>query len=203
MNAVRDLIVADLEREQRGRRRHFVPALAIVLLSIVTMFMVMGIRPDLLEQPFTMLLPYVVLWATCLIALPAIGVGLWFPPRWARVALVFGAVALTIITSLGLSTPSEPLTFSVDLCGAFVVIYGAMLVGLGVFSGAFAQRRGRAAVYWVAGGVSLTALQTLTTHCPVTGVAHIATNHLGGAALLLSLAAVVGYWAHRQRDEVL
>ena len=203
MNAVRDLIVADLEHEQRGRRRHFLPALAIVVLSVITMFMVMGIRPDLMEQPFTMLLPYLVLWVTCLLALPAIGVGLWFPPRWVRVGLVITAVVLTIVTSLGLATPTEHFTFSIDHCGAVIVIYGAMLVALGVFSGAFAQRRGRAAVYWVAGGVSLTALQTLTTQCPMTGVAHIATNHLGGTALLLSLAAAVGYWAHRQRDSVL
>ena len=202
LDAVRDLIVADLENEQRGKRRHFLPALAIVILSVVTMWTVMGIRPDIVEQPWMVMCPYVVLWATCLIALPAIGVGLWFPPRWVRVGLVVGAVALTIFTALGLAGPAEEYTFSLDHCGAFVLVFGAMLVGLGVLSGAFAQRRGKAAVYWVAGGVSLTALQTLTFQCPVTGVSHIMTNHLGAAALLLSLAAAVGYWAHRQRDSV-
>jgi hypothetical protein len=198
---VKALICADLERQQRGRRRHFLPALAIAVMSIVTMLTVMGIRPDLIEQPFSMLAPYLLLWATCLIALPAIGVGIWFPPKWARVILVVMAVALTIVTSLGLSTPTESFSFSVDHCSLFVVMYGAMLVGLGVISGAFEQRRGSAAIYWIAGGVSLTALQTLTTQCPVSGVSHIATNHLGGAGLLLAMAAAVGYWAHRRREE--
>ena len=197
---VRALIVADLEREQKGRRRHFLPALAIAVLSVLTMLMMMGIRPDLMQQPLSVLAPYIVLWVTCLIALPAIGVGIWFPPRWLRVVLVIAAVGLTIVTSLGLASPGEDLRFAVDHCSVFVMVFGAMLLGLGVLSGAFAQRKGRAAIYWVAGGVSLTALQTLTTQCPVTGVSHIATNHLGGAALLLSLAAAVGYWAHRQRD---
>lgn len=196
------LICADLAHEQRGRRRHFLPALAIAVMSIVTMLTVMGIRPDLVNQPLSVLAPYLVLWATCLIALPAIGVGIWFPPRWARVILIVAAVGLTIFTSLGLATPAEQLSFSIDHCSAFVILYGAMLVGLGVLSGAFEQRCGRAAIYWVAGGVSLTALQTLTTQCPISGVSHIATNHLGGAALLLSMAALVGYWAHRRRPVV-
>lgn len=198
---VSELILADLDRRQKAKRRHFVPALILMALSAASMLLVAGVRPDLLEQPTWVLAIHAALWATCLVALPAVGVGLWFPSRWQRVGLVLLAVGLTGFTTLGLATDS-PMSFSIDHCGAIVIAYGAMLVALGVVSGAFAQRRRAAASYWIAGGVSLTALQTLTFQCPQTGMAHIMWNHVGGAVVLLALAGAVGVWAHRGRAKL-
>jgi hypothetical protein len=75
---------------------------------------------------------------------------------------------------------------------------GVLLLGLGFISGAFVQRRRASSVFWVAAGLSLAALNVATWHCPITGLLHVVPGHLGGAALLLVLAAVVGMWAHRR-----
>ncbi len=199
---VESLICADLDRHQKAKRRHFVPALLLMVLSAASMFLVAGIRPDLLDQPAWVLAIHAALWALCLVALPAIGVGLWFPPRWQRVGLVLLAVVLTAYTTLGLASADANFSFSIDHCGVIVLAYGAALLGLGVVSGAFAQRRRSAASYWIAGGVSLTTLQTLTFQCPKTGMAHIVWNHLGGAIVLMTLAGAVGVWAHRRRQKL-
>ena len=197
---IRRLILSDLAHAQRAKRRHFTPALIVTALSAAAMVTVAGVRPDLLGGPGWVLGIHALLWLLCLVALPAVGVGLWFPSRSTRVALVLGAVALTLWTTLGLASGElGGGSLALDHCGVVVLGYGAALVALGVFSGAFQQRSRAAAVYWIAGGVSLTALQTLTFQCPLTGMAHILPNHLGAAGVLMAIAAVAGIWAHRRR----
>ncbi len=87
----------------------------------------------------------------------------------------------------------------IDSCLVMLVIFGIGLLALGLFSGAFVQRRRPSAIYWVAAGVTLAALSTVTWHCPKTGAEHVMPNHLGGALALMLLACVVGFVAHRRR----
>jgi hypothetical protein len=82
------LIVADLRLARRARVRHFVPALVLSLLAVGGFLVLEGLRPDLWRQPIGQLLAQLAVWALCLVALPAVGMGLWFPPRAVRVVLV-------------------------------------------------------------------------------------------------------------------
>lgn len=196
------LICADLETTQRRRRRHFLPALGIVVLAIGGAMVVMGLRPDLLDQPWWQLALQCVLWLLCLIVFPAIGLGLVFPSRAARIGLAGSAVGLTVLATLGLPTPEmwAPDTHGGLGCGALVTIYAATVLLMGLLSGAFVQRRKTAAVYWIAAGVALTGLTAITWQCPVTGASHVLPSHLGVAAALMVATSVIGLLAHRQRN---
>ncbi len=196
------LIVADLESSQQKRRRHFLPALAIVVLALCGGMVVIGMRPDLLAQPWWQLAIQCVLWVLCLIVFPAIGLGLLFPTRGARVGLAVGAVGLTLLATLGFDQTAADIAeaHSHDRwwCAKMITIYAVMVLLMGLLSGAFVQRRRASAVYWIAAGISLTALNAITWQCPVTGAAHVLPSHLAMAAVLMIATSLVGVWAHRK-----
>lgn len=193
------LIVADLQHAQRNRRRHFLPALLIVVF-IVGGLMMLGLRPDLLEQPWWQLALQCVLWLLCLIVFPAIGLGLIFPSRPARIGLAAGAVGLTLFATLGV--PQGDL-FGPDQhfgggCGTMISVYAAVVLLMGILSGAFVQRRKSSAVYWISAGISLTALTAITWQCPVSGAAHVVPSHLAVVAGVMVCTSLVGVFTHRR-----
>ena len=197
------LIVADLESGQRQRRRHFLPALTIVTLAVGSAMLVMGLRPDLLAQPWWQLALQCVLWVLCLIVFPAIGLGLMFPSRGARVGLAAGAAALTIAATLG--APEAQLSGAADKhfhfaggCGLMITAYATVVLLMGLLSGAFVQRRKATAVYWISAGISLTALTAITWQCPMTGAAHVVPSHLGVAAALMIGTSLIGVFVHQR-----
>ncbi len=194
------LIVADLESLQRRRRRHFLPALGIVILAVGGAMLLMGLRPDLLEQPWWQLILQCVLWLLCLVVFPAIGLGLLFPSRAARIGLAAGAVGSTVLATLGLPDPAmfEPDTHGGLGCGVLVTLYAMVVLLMGLFSGAFVQRRKTAAVFWIAAGIALTGLAAITWQCPLTGAAHVLPSHLGVAAALMIGTSIIGALAHRR-----
>lgn len=194
------LIMADLESRQRERRRHFVPALAIVVLAVGGPMLLMGLRPDLLDQPWWQLGLQCVLWLLCLVVFPAIGLGLLFPGRTARVALAASAVGLTVFATLGIPRPDmfQPDGHGGAGCGMLITVYAGIVLLMGLLSGAFVQRRKVAAVYWIAAGVALTGLTAITWQCPLTGAAHVVPSHLGVAAALMLGTSWIGALAHRR-----
>lgn len=199
-----EAISAELGHEQQERRAHFQPALLLSLVVVIAPLVVFGVRPDLLELPPERLAVQLLLWALCLVVFPALGVGVFFVGRRMRYALALSAVVLTVIASTGWpfgGGHATPHTHGMSPLGCLPVtlITGVALMGIGVISGAFVQRRRASAVFWVAAGLSLVALNVVTWHCPASGMLHIVPVHLGGAATLLGLAAVVG-WFVRRRD---
>ena len=196
------LILADLESQQRTRRRHFLPALIICVIAIAGAFLLMGLRPDLLEQPWWQLLLQCVLWLLCLIVFPAIGLGLIFPSRGGRIALAAGAVGLTLLATLGLPqgqlfSPDDHFHFGGG-CGMMITIYAGVVLLMGLLSGAFVQRRKSSAVYWISAGISLTALTAITWQCPMSGAAHVVPSHLGVVAAVMLGTSIIGVLAHRR-----
>jgi hypothetical protein len=197
-----ELILADLGVQQSRRRRHFVPALVIAMIAVAGPMLIVGVRPDLLAQPAWQLVLQCVLWLLCLIVFPAIGLGLMFPSRGTRIVLAGGAVGLTLLATLGIPAGlgADDHGHSGAVCSLLVVFYALAVLLMGLLSGAFVQRRRASAVYWIAAGVSLTALSAITWQCPVTGVAHVLPSHLAVAAGLMIATSVVGILAHRRRD---
>lgn len=194
-------ILADLKEGQRVRRAHFFPALLLVATVVIGVLVTMKTRPDLLELPPTQLALQATLWVVCLVIMPAIGVGLWFPSRGARLALAGGAivVATAAVTGWPFGEVHHGGQGGADRCLLVVVGTGALLVLIGFVSGAFVQRRGVAGVFWVASGLSLVALNVVTWHCPSSGLMHIVPSHLGGAGLLLAAAVAIGVVSRRNR----
>lgn len=194
-------ISKDLDALQRERRRHFAPALGIVLAVVAGAFVMAGLRNDLLEQPTWQLGVQIAVWLLCLVAFPAIGLGLVFPSRATRIALALGAVTLAVLATTGwplataLGGPGAE--HGVDGCLAMIAGSGAVLLGLGVVSGAFVQRTRVTGVYWVAAGLALAALNMVTWVCPATGLRHVLPGHLGGGLALLIVALVAATFAHR------
>jgi hypothetical protein len=195
------LIMADLESRQRERRRHFIPALSIVVLVVAAAMLIMGLRPDLLQQPWWQLGLQCVLWLLCLVVFPAIGLGLLFPSRGGRIGLAASAVALTFLATLGLPSPTmfEDHAHGGGGCAMMISVYVVAVLLMGLLSGAFVQRRKTAAVYWIAAGIALTGLTAITWQCPTTGAAHVLPSHLGVAAALMVLTSLIGVLAHRRR----
>ena len=93
------LIVGDLRALRRGRARHFVPALVLSLLLVGGFLVIGGLRPDLWRQPGPQLAAQLATWLLCLVALPAVGLGLWFPSLPLRVGLVVAAVVVIVATT--------------------------------------------------------------------------------------------------------
>jgi drug/metabolite transporter (DMT)-like permease len=199
------LIVADLDARQKRRRRHFLPALLIVIAALIGGMLVIGMRPDLLQQPWWQLAIQCVLWVLCLIVFPAIGLGLVFPGRGTRIGLAGGAVGLTLLATLGLEQSAAEIAeaHSHDRlgCATLITVYAIMVMIMGLLSGAFVQRRRTSAVYWVAAGVALTGLNAITWQCPVTGAAHVLPGHLAVAIGLMLAASLVGIYVHRRFSE--
>lgn len=195
------IIGSDLDASQAAKRRHYAPALLLVILACAGFLVVGGLRPDLLERPAWELGLQLVSWSLCLLLFPAIGLGLIFPSRTLRVTVAIAAVMMTFATTVGFEVSAGPhghYHFAGG-CAGVVLGTGGAFLALGVLSGAFFQRRSAAGAYWIAGGVTLTALNIITWHCPVSGVGHVLTGHLGGAGLLMVVACAVGVIAHRLR----
>lgn len=193
-----ELIQADLRTAQRRRRTHFVPAVVLTGIVVAGSFVVMGARPDLLDQAPAQLALQLALWALCLFAFPAIGVGLWFPGRAVRFALTLSAVVLTLAVTTGWPLAGASLSdhgAGAGSCMTLTLGTGVALLGIGFLSGAFVQRHRVSAVFWVGAGLSLMALNVITWHCPNSGLLHVLPAHLGGAAILLGVAVVVGIFA--------
>lgn len=194
------LIAADLDRTQARRRRHFAPALVLVAVVVGGSFVALETRPDLLEQPPAQLALQVALWGLCLFIFPAIGVGLMFPRRSTRIGLATLAVLASVAATTGWPFAGAELgdhAHAYGGCLALTVGTGILLLGIGFLSGAFVQRRRFGSIFWIAAGLALMALNVVTWHCPVSGLLHVASGHLGGAALLLGLAVLVGIGARR------
>lgn len=199
-----EAISAELGHEQQERRAHFRPALLLSLVVVVAPLVVFGVRPDLLDLPPERLAVQVLLWVLCLVVFPALGVGIFFVGRRVRYALALAAVALTVVAATGWPFAHTPVASHTHAmapfgCVSVTLITGVAMLGIGVISGAFVQRRRASAVFWVAAGLSLVALNVVTWHCPASGMLHVVPMHLGGAAALLALAAIVG-WFVRRRD---
>lgn len=197
-----EAIRAELGQLQQDRRAHFRPALLLSLVAVVAPLVVMGVRPDLLDLPPGQLAVQVVLWILCLVVFPALGVGILFVGRKTRYALIGTAIGLSIVAATGwpfskpISHDHGEMSFG---CLSVTLITGVAMLGIGVLSGAFVQRRKMSAVFWIAAGLSLVALNVVTWHCPATGMLHVVPSHLGGALALLGLAALVG-WLIRRRE---
>ncbi|MEM7151572.1 MAG: hypothetical protein AAF799_01975 [Myxococcota bacterium] len=193
-------ILQDLKQGQKVRRAHFLPAVGLVAIVVVGVLVSMKTRPDLLELPPAQLALQGCLWILCLLVMPAVGVGLLFPSRTARFALAGTAILLAAAAATGwpFAHVHHGGEGGVDRCLSLVMGTGVMLVLIGFLSGAFVQRRGVSGVFWVASGLALVALNVVTWHCPSSGLMHILPSHLGGAALLLGLAVVVGILSRRK-----
>lgn len=195
------LIIGDLQNLQRERRRHFLPALLVAVIAVGGGMVMMGLRTDLLHQPWWQLGVQCVLWLLCLIIFPAIGLGLLFPSRGARIGLAASAVGLTLLATLGVPHEHGALFDDPHFgagCGMMIAIYATMVLLLGLLSGAFIQRRKTSAVYWISAGISLTALTAITWQCPMTGAAHVLPSHLGVAASLMIGTSLIGILVHRR-----
>jgi hypothetical protein len=125
-----------------------------------------------------------------------------FPSRGARIGLAAGAVGLTVLATMGIPSsgmfePNDPHHGGLG-CSLLVAIYAAVVLLMGLLSGAFVQRRKTAAVYWIAAGVALTGLTAITWQCPVTGASHVLPSHLGVAAALMIATSLIGTLAHRR-----
>lgn len=200
------LIQADLADLRRTRRAHFLPALVVALIVLGGFLLLTGLRPDLLAQPAWQLGLQLAVWLLCLVALPAVGLGLWFPARPVRALLAVSAVAAAIGAALGPAlmdmvqgTGPERQALRLDYCMTATFLEGALLFGLGVLSGAFLQRRGRGSALWLSGGIALMALDAVVWHCPSQDLWHNLQSHLGAALVLLVIAALAGILVHRRR----
>ncbi len=201
-----DAICADMGDEQQRRRAHFRPALLLSAVVVVAPLIILGVRPDLLHLPAGQLVVQGLLWALCLLVFPALGVGLLFVGRAARIALSVAAVALTVVASTGWPFAAQHSAGHSHMglipgCLPVTLGVGIGLLGIGVISGAFVQRRRVTAVFWIAAGLSLVALNVVTWHCPNSGLLHVVPSHLGGAVLLLALAVVVGIVVRRRQED--
>jgi hypothetical protein len=191
----KDLICADLEQQRRRKRAQFVPPLLLAGVVVVGSIVAFGARPDLLHQPPAQLALQIVLWGACLFVFPAIGVGLLFPGRTTRIVLAVVAIGMTLVATTGWPFASCDLgahTHGWGGCVTLTLGMGVLLLAIGFLSGAFVQRRGLSAVFWVGAGLSLMALNVITWHCPQSGLLHVLPGHLGAAVVLLVLAVVVG-----------
>lgn len=203
---VRQLIAGDLRAQRRERARHYRLALLLVVMASAGLLMGTGVRPDLLSQPPIQLALQLLTWVLAFVALPAVGLGLWFPGPRIRVALAVtaAAVAALVAAGPGLMDMSDGTGTSghglrLDFCVQLTLGSGALTVLACAASGAFAQRRRPTAALWLAGAVALIAVDTAAWHCPWTDLGHTLPSHLGAGALLLALAGVVGVWLHRHQ----
>jgi hypothetical protein len=190
-------ITADLEQLRRSKRRHFTPALFFVIAVAVVLFAVVGLRVDLFDQPSWQLVIQGVSWVVCLVLFPAIGVGLWFPPRWGRVAVATVGIGSSLLAAVG--WPPQPGDTGSPPCAMVLLGAGAVFLGIGALAGAFAQRRARMSAFWVASGIALTSLAAVTWICPNACGAHVMVMHLAPTAGLVVLGALLGLLLHRRR----
>jgi len=194
-----DAIGADLEAAAKAKRRHFLPATVGAISLILALLGMAGVREDFMELPLWRQFALGGSWVICGLLFPAVGVGLWFPGRLARISLAVAGVLLPLSALVGWPLGhDEP--HAAAPCGMALVILGSGLVGIGALSGAFAQRRSIGSTTWVAAGLTLAALATTGWVCPTDEGAHILWGHLLPAVGFAALALALGRWLHeRQR----
>ena len=196
------LITADLATDRRARAQHFRAAAVLAVVAPGLVLFAVGARPDLLAQPPWILALQLLVWALALAALPALGLGLWFPRRAARIVLGLAAALAGLVVALGpaLLDMSHEAMFDHGLaCASLTLALGALLLAICAVSGAFAQRRRRVAALWLAAAVALVGVDTIAWHCPVTDTGHTVTGHLGAGVVTLLIAGLVGAALHRRQ----
>ncbi|MBZ5714425.1 hypothetical protein [Nannocystis pusilla] len=204
----RALIAGDLAERRRERLQHFRPAWLLTAAIPIVGLVLTGARDDLWAQPAWMLGLQALVWGLALFALPALGLGLWFPGRAARVVLGLLAAAVAFVVAAGpalfdMSYPTgmedHPI-YQVG-CASLTLGAGALVLAVCALSGAFVQRRRSAGALWLAAAIALLGVLTTTWHCVITGLDHTLPSHLGAGVLMLLVAGLVGAGLHRrQRD---
>jgi hypothetical protein len=197
------VISRDLAALRSRRRRHFGPAVVVAMAIVVGALVGFGLRPDLFEQPSWQLALQAVVWIVCLVLFPAIGVGLWFPRRATRALVAVGGVVLASIAAVGIPFGSD-VTATSDAGPCWLVLAGCglALLGVGAWSGAFAERRARTSTFWISAGLALAALEVVTWTCPSRAATHVIPLHFGPALLVVAAAAAAGalLQARRRRN---
>lgn len=201
----RRLITGDLLAQRRERALHFRVALVLAVAIPAGLIAATGLRFDLLHQPAWLVATEVLVWMLALVALPAVGLGLWFPGRGARIALASVAAAAAVLVAAGpelVGTRIDgPLTRGLrfDYCTRLTLGSGALVLAVCALSGAFAIRRRPEASLWISAAVVLLGIDTTAFHCYVTGLDHTLPSHLGSGVLLLLFAAAIGVYLHRRQ----
>ncbi|MFY0541741.1 hypothetical protein [Nannocystis pusilla] len=141
-------------------------------------------------------------------ALPALGLGLWFPGRVARAVLGLIAAAVAVLVAAGpaLFDRSYPTGLEDHAiyqvgCASLTLGAGALVLAVCALSGAFAQRRRSAGALWLAAAIALIGIDTTTWHCVITGLDHTLPSHLGAGVLMLLAAGLVGAALHRRQRQ--
>ena len=191
-------ISRDLGSLRARRRRRFLPAAVVALVIVAGSVLTVGLRPGLFEQPGWQILLQAAVWMICLIAFPAIGVGLWFPGRGTRLALAVCGVALAIASAVRVPFRAGVEDAMGGPCWLVLAGCGLALLAVGASSGAFAQRRARSSTFWIAAGLALAALEVVTWTCPSAETEHVVTMHFGPALLVVVIAATAGALLHRR-----
>jgi hypothetical protein len=190
-------IVDDLSTLRRERRAHFAvgAVLAGVLLGGLVTTMA---RPDLLAQPWPALGAQIGLWVLGLVALPAIGVGLWFPRRHTTLGLTVATFGLAVVATFGWGAASLGAAVVEPRCLAGAGMAGAIGLVLALASGAFVQCRRRTSKLWLAvsiGGLSLASIMWI---CADPGPMHVLVSHAGSAFAVSLLAMALGTRARNE-----
>jgi hypothetical protein len=203
------LIAGDLAERRRERLQHFRPAWLLTAAIPIVGLVLTGARDDFWAQPAWILGLEALVWGLALFALPALGLGLWFPGRAARVVLGLLAAAVAFVVAAGpalfdMSYPTgmedHPI-YQVG-CASLTLGAGALVLAVCALSGAFVQRRRSAGALWLAAAIALLGVLTTTWHCVITGLDHTLPSHLGAGVLMLLVAGLVGAGLHRrQRDQ--
>ncbi|MCY1053756.1 hypothetical protein [Nannocystis sp. SCPEA4] len=203
------LIAGDLAERRRERLQHFRPAWLLTAAIPIVGLVLTGARDDFWAQPAWILGLQALVWGLALFALPALGLGLWFPGRAARLVLGLLAAAVAFVVAAGpalfdMSYPTgmedHPI-YQVG-CASLTLGAGALVLAVCALSGAFVQRRRSAGALWLAAAIALLGVLTTTWHCVITGLDHTLPSHLGAGVLMLLVAGLVGAGLHRrQRDQ--
>lgn len=203
------LIAGDLAERRRERLQHFRPAWLLTAAIPIVGLVLTGARDDFWAQPAWILGLEALVLGLALFALPALGLGLWFPGRAARLVLGLLAAAVAFVVAAGpalfdMSYPTgmedHPI-YQVG-CASLTLGAGALVLAVCALSGAFVQRRRSAGALWLAAAIALLGVLTTTWHCVITGLDHTLPSHLGAGVLMLLVAGLVGAGLHRrQRDQ--
>jgi hypothetical protein len=188
----------DAELAQRRTRFGVVSVIAVAVLAVLAV--VMGLRSDLGEHPAVWLATLAMAATVAVVALPAIGAGVWFPSlrlRWILTAVCAVGLGLVALAGPGATMPDVA---APPWSGcAMAAMIGAIVVSVGVVAGrAFVQRRSAAAVWWTATGIGLGSGTFVTTLCGSPVTSHVLSAHLGPAILALLLGAMLGRVLHRR-----
>ncbi|MDC0715380.1 hypothetical protein [Nannocystis bainbridge] len=202
----KSLIAGDLAERRRERLQHFRPAWLLAAAIPLVGLLATGARDDLWAQPAWILALQAFVWGLALFALPALGLGLWFPGRAARIALGLVAAVVAVLVAAGpalfdMSYPTgmEDHPIYQIGCASLTLAAGALVLAICAVSGAFVQRRRSAGALWLAAAIALVGIVTTTWHCVITGLDHTLPSHLGAGVLMLLLAGLVGAALHRRQ----